>query len=122
MANYKNFKINDNEIMFINNSRNTRSGFAHDSELFINDCFICKNSVHYLNRTWECYRYQSSMRGCVYNALEELKASLKEEYKAQNGVKRMTEKHQKRFNDMLCYNSKYSLYCAIIDELNKREF
>ena len=122
MIDFKRFVIDGNEVVFINNSRNTRSGFAHDSEMHINGYRYSKNTCYYLNRTWERYRFQSVMQGCIDNAIENCKRILKEEYKAKNGVKRMTEKHQKAFNDLLCNDKEYQLLRKIMAKVDEGGF
>ena len=59
----KNFEIK-------NKSRNRRNGFSHDSTLLINGVEIGKASVHYYNRTWESYRFQTSMLKVVNETIE----------------------------------------------------
>ena len=82
--------INGNEYEFINESRSTRNGFAHDTTLFKGYSSIGKASCHYLNRTWECYRYQTVMKRCISNIIDAKEANYIAEYKANNGIKRLT--------------------------------
>ena len=105
------------DIMFVNSSRNTRNGFAHDSELFINGRNYGKNTCHYLNRTWECFRYQSVMKGLVYNLIEDRKATLKASYKSENGLARLTKKHLDKIEEIIANDDKIALYKAIRQEL-----
>jgi transcription elongation factor Elf1 len=83
-------KVNGNEYEFVNNSRSTRSGFAHDTTLFKNDCVIRRASCHYLNRTWECYQYQTVMLRCVSEEIDREYNRFIDNYKYTNGIKRMT--------------------------------
>lgn len=83
-------KVNGNEYQFVNSSRNTRSGFAHDTVLFKNDYEIADYSCHYLNRTWECYQYQTVMLMCVDEEIDREYNRFIENYKYINGIKRMT--------------------------------
>ena len=108
---------NINEIMFVNSSRNTRNGFAHDSELFINGRNYGNNTCHYLNRTWECFRYQSVMQGLVYNLIEERKADLKASYKSENGLTRLTKKHLDKLEEIIEKDNEIALYRAIKQNL-----
>ena len=82
--------VNGREYEFINSSRNTRNGFAHDTTLFIDGRESGQSSCHYLNRTWERYRYQSVMRRCVTNMFAEERYKFIENYKSENNIKRMT--------------------------------
>lgn len=53
-------------------SRNTRNGFAHDCTVRdenYND--ITEATCYYLNRTWECYRFESVLHSAIYKMAEE---------------------------------------------------
>ena len=110
--------VNGNEYQFVNNSRNTRNGFAHDSEFFVNGINYGKNSCHYLNRTWECFRYQSVMQGLIDNLIEERKAQLKAYYKRENGLARLTKKHLDKLEEIIANDENIALYRAIMKELD----
>lgn len=112
-------KINDNQITFVNNSRSTRNGFAHDSELYINDNYKGKHSCYYLNRTWECYRYQTVMMGLVDNLIEERKNYIKADYKRANNIARLTQKHNGKIAGLFKADDRIVLYEAIIKELKR---
>lgn len=88
-------KINGNEYMFINHFRGNRSGFVHETELFKNDRFIGENKIQYYNRTWECYAYQSVMKGCVSMLMEEIFENFKTAWKNDHNIKRLTEAKRK---------------------------
>lgn len=109
--------FNINDIMFVNSSRDTRHGFAHDSELFINGRNYGKNTCHYLNRTWECFRYQSVMRGLVYTLTEERKTQLKGDYKRENGIARLTKKHLDKLEEIIANDDIIALNRTIMQKL-----
>lgn len=112
MAEMRKIKINGNEYEFINSYRNTRSGFAHDTELFKNGVFIGRAKAIYYNHTWERYRYQSVMYRCVDDIITEKYNNFIANYKAQNNISRLTaEKREKADKEF------YSL--AEIKELKK---
>ena len=119
MYNLKKFNIDDKNIMFINNSRNTRSGFAHDTEFYINDRYINENTCIYYNRTWECYRYQSVMMGAIYNEIESRKNDIKSEYKNDNKISRLTKKHAEKVNDIIINDDYIKLLQAIQSKLRE---
>ena len=81
---------NGNEYEFINDSRNTRSGFAHDTTLFKNGRSFGRATAIYYNRTWECYRYQTVMKKCIGAIINEKEEDYISVYKANNGIKRLT--------------------------------
>jgi capsid portal protein len=82
--------VNNNEYEFINNSRSTRNGFAHDTTLFKNGVEIGTATCHYLNRTWESYTYQTVMQRCINNIDTNRYDRFIDNYKAENNIKRMT--------------------------------
>ena len=53
-----------------NSSRSRRGGFSHDSILYFDGVQINKTSVHYYNRTWESYPFQTSMRRVLEDMIE----------------------------------------------------
>ncbi len=79
------------KIEFKNSARNTRSGFAHDTQMFIDDQLETKATCHYLNRTWESYTFQSVMKQAVYLRIEEERAKLVNEWKATNNKQRISK-------------------------------
>ena len=84
--------VNGREYQFVNDSRNTRNGFAHDTTLFKDGRKIGEASCHYLNRTWECYQYQTVMKRCVDAEIESEYDRFIDNYKNQHNIKRMTAK------------------------------
>lgn len=76
---------------FKNEYKSTRSGFSHTSELISgNGEVIGFDKRNYINRTWEVYTFQSSMRGAVTNAIN----NEIERQKTLQGIKRLTEKRR----------------------------
>jgi hypothetical protein len=49
----------------------TRNGFAHVATAILEDGRIVRNRVNYLNRTWECYRFQTALHGLCYKVAAE---------------------------------------------------
>lgn len=66
----KSFDVNGNHYVFVNQYYEPYDGFNHKSKLFVNDKFLVEHTVHYLNRTWESYEFQTSMLGAVRKMLE----------------------------------------------------
>jgi hypothetical protein len=77
------------KIEFKNSARNTRSGFAHDTQMFINDQLEQTSTCHYLNRTWESYAFQSVMKQAIYLRIEQERAKLVNEWKATKNKQRI---------------------------------
>ena len=76
---------------FKNEYKNSRSGFSHTSRLYNEDKLISEAKCNYLNRTWESYTFQSSMRQAVAKAIDNEIKTIKQ----QSGIKRLTK--EKRY-------------------------
>lgn len=98
------FSVNiaQDRFTFHCNARDTKSGFAHDCELYLsnhdNYYKIACGTCYYYNRTWESWRFQSVCLQAVQNAIDQKTDELKAEFKAANNYSRMTTK---RANDFL---------------------
>lgn len=93
--------INGVEYEFINSTRGNRSGFVHETKLFKDGRLVEENKIQYYNRTWECYRYQSVMKGLVYCLIEACEERFKNRWKREHNVKRLTEaKKQLMLDDL----------------------
>lgn len=77
---------------FVNESGITRNGFFHKSTLFKNGNEIISSRCNYLNRTWECYKFQTSMKCCVRDLINERKDNLENNFRKVNMITRMTSK------------------------------
>ena len=84
---FKNFEIK-------NESRNRRNGFSHDSTLLFKGVEIGKASVHYYNRTWESFRFKTSMLRVVDEAIEHNKKLVRKlvfsDWKRLNDARKLT--------------------------------
>lgn len=109
--------INNREVLFVNSWRNTRHGFAHDTEVFINGWKYGSNTCHYLNRTWERYSYQTVMMGCIRDLIESRKMDLIRDFKERNGYKKLTEKRKGEFEAEIFNDKDLELYNKILEEL-----
>lgn len=92
-------KVNGNEYEFINNYWETRSSWGHESWLLINGREEKYNKVRYINRTWENYRFQSCMLGILYELINEREEELKDQFKEQKGISRLTKKYENEFEE-----------------------
>lgn len=112
---FKNKKLKN--YCFVNEYGSTRNGFYHQSTLLYNNNEIYKKKVNYLNRTWECYTYQTSMKACIDSLIDESIDYLKEAYKRQNNIKRITKKHQKELQKIIESSGTLNIYKLIKKEL-----
>ena len=89
MAYFK-FTFNGQDYEGRATSRNTRSGFAHDIVVHdsnYND--VCTASMHYLNRTWECFQYESVLHHAIWILTERAISGEIDDYKEERGIKRL---------------------------------
>ena len=117
------FKIDGRNVRFINGSRNTRYGFAHDSEMFIDDDLypIEKQTRTYINRTWEKYSHQTTMLACVNSVIANIEHMIENRIKEKHNWKIINAKRFPQFNsektDELNNDNSYMFYKKIRDHL-----
>lgn len=113
----KKVTIDNREYEFVNSSRDTRSGFAHDCTLFCNGSELVKNSCHYLNRTWECYRYQTVMKGAVRMLMDRVAHRRETIFRANNNIKRMTAEKREELNRLIENDPTYISYKKLYEKI-----
>lgn len=97
----KKFEVNKRQFTFVCETYENSNAWGHEVNLFEDDTkFISKARIRYYNRTWECYRYQTTMKKAVSYEIEYIKQQIENAYKNDNNVKRMTEKHRKALQDI----------------------
>ena len=79
------------KIEFVNLFRSNRSGFVHETTMFINNIKVASAKCQYYNRTWECYAYQTVMRKCLSNYIETLLNRTIYNFKYENNIKRLSK-------------------------------
>ena len=91
MAQYFSFEFNGHKYEARCTSRNTRNGFAHDCTVRDeNYNEIATATCHYLNRTWECFRFESVLHSAIYNMAEERAERIVWLWKEENGKSRIS--------------------------------
>ena len=113
----KKFKINGKAIEFVNAYRNTSSGFAHDSTVFINNCQYGKATCIYYNRTWERYCYQTVMEKLVRQLEDERIERLKNRFKEVHGYTKLTPKRKEEFESEIKGDEELKLYSKLMKAL-----
>ena len=74
---------------------NTRNGFKHVATMYYNrNTYVAV--CYYLNRTWECFEYQSVIRKLYYIISDEMKEKAVEEWKTAKGRKRISSIERER--------------------------
>lgn len=91
-------KIND-RFSFENSFKGTRSGFNHHSNFYDGLQRIGSATCQYLNRTWESYSYQTSMKKSVRNAIDNEHEQLIERFKREFSKNRTTKQEKQALYD-----------------------
>jgi uncharacterized membrane-anchored protein YjiN (DUF445 family) len=97
------FKTNEHTYKFVCKSYGTRTGFNHYAEMY-KDSYpysITENTCHYINRTWERREFDTVINGCVDELKRERETKLKEIFKAENNIKRMTAKTKSQLEEII---------------------
>lgn len=93
------FEVNGKHVEFVNQWRGNRSGFVHESTLFIDGRQIAEAKCQYYNRTWESYTYQTVMKRAVSDAEDEEIAYAKEKFMRENQYKKLTAERRAEFEE-----------------------
>lgn len=112
-----NLNINGIDFNFYNKSRSNRSGFVHESTLFVNGQKIGSYKIQYYNRTWEVYQYQSVMKNLVYNLISSYTEKYKMNYKKDKNIKRLTEAKKAEMMDLLKNEKEYVILKELYNSL-----
>ena len=96
MEDIKRINIDGKNYTFFCQSRGTRNGFAHDCRMVDADEWqtVAKATRHYLNRTWECWDFQSVIEDALENAMNAERDWIKNCTKLRNGWDRLTAKRR----------------------------
>lgn len=89
---HERINIDGHRYGFICRSRATRSGFAHDCEMYDVENWetMSRATRYYLNRTWEGWTFQSVILDAIKNAASAEKERIELCTKAANGWARLT--------------------------------
>ena len=115
--NYRKFVIDNKEIVFVNHWRGNRSGFVHETELYIDGRKTSAARCQYYNRTWESYEYQSVMLSAVYSARERITERERVHFMDVNGYKRLTAARKAAFLESIESNESIKFYNKIPEAL-----
>lgn len=111
-------QIDGKEVEFVNACRNTRSGFAHDTTMFIDGRQREQATCIYYNRTWECYTYQSVMQSAVYHMITNRKDYLKDKFKRDNNYTKLTSKRQAELDSVINADEEIRFANKIMEQLD----
>ena len=105
--------IEGQEVTFINTWKGTRSGFQHETELYIDGRYVSAARCYYINRTWERYSYQSVMLQAVHKLQETEIEREKQLFRNLMGIKNIMPRHKELFAAHLATSRILSFYKKI---------
>lgn len=113
--------INNHPFRFDCRSWGTRSGFAHGAELTDTGSWrrLAEHKVFYLNRTWECYNFQTAMLGAIDSAIDDERDEVMDKLKRENGWAKITEKRREALDKALAEDEYMATLKALYDEVKK---
>ena len=112
----KRINMDGREFAFICDWRGTRNGFAHDATMMENWRTVAKATRHYINRTWECWSYQSAILDAIKEAMDEEAKWIERKVKRENGWEKLTAKRREAVDAALAESEDYAIYKKLYDE------
>lgn len=113
----------EKEFMFVCSSRDTRSGFAHDCTLFINNVQKAEATCYYINRTWEVYQYQTVCLCALDNEIKRYIDYKKARFMEANNYKRLTAaRADVLYKEYIAPREYFKMLKAVQDQLHNKVF
>ena len=91
------FDVNGHSFRIQNYYDDNRSGFNHTSVLFMDGLRLGEARLHYINRTWETYAYQTSAESAISDYVSYLRDGAARRYKLNHNIGRFTKTHKDNF-------------------------
>lgn len=101
------FTVNGKVFSFDNMATYPREGFNHFSTLCINGIEVAKAKVHYINRTWEAYQFQTTMGAAVRTLQGQMIDSAIHRYQHTNGITRFKRGQRQAVIDQATQSPEY---------------
>lgn len=95
-------KTGNGAYTFVNETISTRNGFAHVTQLFTDGVSwpISNARVNYINRTWESYRYRTSMMVAVDKLIDSRKGEITADVADYEGWNRLNAKRREKLDQV----------------------
>lgn len=115
--NIKELAVNGHNVKFVCNTWETRYSWGHQADLYIDDEKINTSKCTYYNRTWESYQYQSIMKNCLYEYMQNVKDAFIYAFKSGHNIKRLCgakkDECMNLLNDFEHYKMLKSIYTSL---------
>lgn len=112
--------IRGTEYTFVNRTWSNSNGWGHETTLLKNNYEMNSRRVRYYNRTWESYKYQTCMLGCVDELIEQKENKLKDEFKEEKQITRLTKKFETQFENYKNDNEELQILRELYNSLRGR--
>lgn len=115
----KSITVDGKRFMFECESWGTRSGFAHGCKMWDMENLekVAEAKRFYLNRTWECWDFQSAILDAVDKAVGYVAGSIREKLFDANGWQKMTAKRREALIRALELDPEYGTLQKLYKEL-----
>ena len=119
MSMVRSITMDGKTFTFVCESWSTRHGFAHGCEMFGKGGYykIAEEKCYYLNRTWECWTYQSAILGAVRNAIDYVAGRVREDLMERNNWQKITAKRKDELDNALENDAEYATLKKVYDNL-----
>ena len=112
-------KTENYSYTFVNQTRSDRYGFTHVSTIMLNDNEIGEGRQRWVNRTWEYFRYQTSMQNAIENLIDDRKDVITRRFKYENGVSRLTAKRREELEKLFAEDFLIKEYNSVLKQLER---
>lgn len=107
---------------FVNEYEDTRTGFNHKTTIFRGAYEYGSYKVHYINRTWEMYSYQTSMRSGIRTIYDEGLNKYISNYKYVHNINRFKKGEKEKVVEEYKLTDEAKELEELLDCIEKREF
>lgn len=114
--------INNNKWQLVNEYWETSYSWGHKTTILRNECECLSHKVRYYNRTWECYTYETCMRGAVEELREEELSRYIDDYKYENGISRFRKGEKEKVIEMFKDSDISKELDALKEAIKTRQF
>ena len=106
-----NREINGHKIKLVCESWNNRNSWGHEVTIYKNNNeIIGRAKIRYYNRTWECYRYRTTILKAIVDAIARITTEAKKTYKELHNYQVLTKKRAAEFAEYLTKDPEYNMY------------
>lgn len=115
--------FDDKEVIFVCESKATQHGFKHIATMFIDGGQVWNGEavLHYLNRTWERFKYECVMLEVIDKVLSQQELDLKFEFKVSKGISKLTEKYKEECEDYIAADETVRFFRGLYNDIAKTD-